>query len=311
VTARPSGGVSRYPDRYREVSVADVEVELATEPLRALLTSRPAYRRTRYVVVRNGGQAALVELVTRPAEGLFVDVDDAVVLSGAEETAYLCRPELDTAVPSQVASARADAPGARCVVVEGRYGHVSFVLDPRPIRVHVLDVAPPWPAKLVDQMGRVLETADDLPPVQLVPEVIDLHDLLPSDLEDRAGHYLLQCRGGGMDVAGAAVSYLDEVPARQDWTLVGCARSRQIHDFLYRAEVEQIDTCPRALAERQVRCAAGEYLLTKCCLLEEHVEAKEQTIVVPWGASFGHLREAMRLVASAAADPAGKAVGPR
>ena len=34
--------------------------------------------------------------------------------------------------------------------------------------------------------------------------------------------------------------------------------------------------------------------MTKCCLLEEHVERDGQTVVVPWGATFAHLREGLR-----------------
>jgi len=172
------------------------------------------------------------------------------------------------------------------------------VLDPTPVRLHVLDVAPPWPAKLLDQVERVLATAEDLPGVLPVPHVVALPDLLP---QAPAAHYLLPCRGGTMEVPGTQVSYLDEVPPRQDWTLLGCARSRAIHDVLYGQDtgdgalaqpVAQVDTCPRSLAAA-VEVARGEVLMTKCCLLEEHVEVDGHTVVVPWGASFGHLREAL------------------
>ncbi len=285
--------MTRFPDRYREVSVLDVDVALDLEPLRALLTSRPAYRRTRFFVVRRGAATALVEIRTTPSTALFHDVADAWLLAGPGETAYLHRPDVDTGVPSELVRAAQDAPDARCVVVEGRYGHVSFVLDPDPVRLHVLDVAPPWPAKLVDQVGRVLATAEELPPVLALPRVVELPDLLPGS---SAGHYLLQCRGGGMDVPGATVSYLDEVPPRQDWTLLGCARSRAIHDALYGGPVAQIDTCPRSLA-RTVDVPAGEVLMLKCCLLEEHVETEGGTVVVPWGATFAHLREGIEAAA--------------
>ena len=103
-----------------------------------------------------------------------------------------------------------------------------------------------------------------------------------------------------MDVPGATVSYLDEVPPREDWTLLGCARSRAIHDFLYDGPVRQIDTCPRTLS-RNVQIPPGEVLLIKCCLLEEHIESEGRTVVVPWGATFGQLREGLE----AAVDLAG------
>jgi hypothetical protein len=294
--------MTTFPDRYREVSVTDVDVPLEAGPLRELLTSRPAYRRSDYMVVRRGRQAALVRLTKGPETGLFAPVVDVELLAGPTETVYLYRPELDTGVPTALLAAAAEAPGARCVVVEGSYGHVSFVLDPAPVRVHVLDVVPPRPAKLLDQLQRVLETADDLPGLQLVPHVVELADLLPFPAE---GTYLLPCRGGGMGVPGAAVAYLDEVPARADWTLLGCTRSRQIHDALYGRPVRQIDMCPRTLAAR-ADVPDGEVLVTKCCLFEFANEVDGRTVVTPWGASFGQLREALatavRIATAAAAE---------
>ena len=278
------------PGRYREVSITDVDVPLESGPLRELISSRPVYRRTRYMIARRADRAALVEVFTQPSEALFWDVTDVRLLAGPDQTAWVVRPDLDPGVPSDLALAAYGVP-ARCVVLEGRYGHVSFVLDSAPLRLHVLDVAPPYPAKLLDQVRRVLDTAEDLPGVLPVPEVIELGDLVPVGA---TGDYLLPCRGGGMDVPGTTVHYLDEVPPRRDWTLLGCARSQQIHTALYDEPVRQIDTCPRALA-RSVELGPGEVLLTKCCLLEEHVEVDGTTVVVPWGASFAHLREALSL----------------
>jgi hypothetical protein len=291
--------MSRFPDRYREVSVADVDVPLEIDELRTLLCSRPVYRRTRYIVVRRAGATALVEVRKTTARALFYDVADVSLLAGPGETTYLHRPDIDTGVPSELVKAAQDAPDARCVVVEGRYGHVSFVLDPAPVRLHVLDVAPPWPPKLVDQVERVLQTAEDLPAVLALPHVVELSNLVPAPPR---GHYLLQCRGGGMDLPGASVSYLDEVPPREDWTLLGCARSLAIHDFFYDGPVPQIDTCPRTLA-RGVDVPPGETLLIKCCLLEEHIETDGQTVVVPWGASFKHIRAGLEAAVDIAGSP--------
>jgi hypothetical protein len=291
--------MTTVPDRYREVSVTDVDVPLEAGPLRTLLTSRPVYRRSDYMVVRSGGRAALVRLARGPGTGLFAPLEDVELLAGPDETVYVHRPDLDTGVPSALLAAAAEAPGARCVVVEGAYGHVSFMLDPVPVRVHVLDVVPPHPAKLLDQLQRVLATADDVPGVRLVPHVVDLPDLLPA----RRDHaYLLPCRGGGMDVPGAAVAYLDEVPPVADWTLLGCARSRAIHDFFYGGPVRQIDTCPRALAAC-VDVPAGEAQLTKCCLFEDGNEVDGRTVITPWGASFGQLRKALAAAVRLAAAP--------
>jgi hypothetical protein len=180
------------------------------------------------------------------------------------------------------------------VIVRGLYGHVSFILDPAPVRIRVLEVVPPWPPKLVDQLRRVLDVAEDLPPVELVPELVDLRDLAA---RRPAARYLFPCRAGQGAQDQAEVSYLDEIPPRKPWTLVGCARSRSIHDWFYGDEVPQVDMCPRNLAGPD---DAGGPLLTKCCLLEDRVACDGDTVVVPWGASLAQISEGLRLAVAAA-----------
>src|SRR6201993_2130614 len=253
------------PAQYREVSVAEVPVPLEEGALRGYLAGRPVYRRTRYVIARNGDACMVAEVSKESEQPLFSVVTSVTVLARADETAMVDAPDIDTAVPTQLARAAAGhAPGARCVIVRGLYGHVSFILDPAPVRVGVLEVVPPWPPKLVDQLSRVLDLAEDLPPVELVPELVDLRDLAA---RRPASRYLFPCRAGhGAEDLEADVSYLDEIPPREPWTLVGCARSRAIHDWFYGDEVPQVDMCPRNLAGLDLANAAGPQL-TKCCLL--------------------------------------------
>jgi len=238
------------PSQYRNVSVADVPAALDEESLRAHLQGRPVYRRTRYIVARRGGASAVVEVSKESEVPLFSPVVEMSVLARPDETAFVDAPETDTAVPTQLARVAAEqAPGARCVIVRGRYGHVSFILDPAPIRIGVVEVVPPWPPKLADQLSRVLDLAEDLPPVELVPHLVDLDELAATR---PARHYLFPCRAGQPAAAeparvAAEVSYLDEIPERVPWTLVGCARSKSIHDWFYGDDVPMVDMCPRRL----------------------------------------------------------------
>lgn len=289
--------VNLVPTQYREVSVTEVPVALEEDALRGYLTGRPVYRRTRYVVARHGGASMVAEVSKESEQPLFSPVTAVTVLARAEETALVDAPDTDTAVPTQLARAALEqAPGARCVIVRGRYGHVSFILDPAPIRVRVLEVVPPWPPKLVDQLTRVLDLAEDLPPVELVSDLIDLRELAG---RRPASRYLFPCRAGesGWDPA-IPVSYLDEIPDREPWTLVGCARSRAIHDWFYGDDVPIVDMCPRNLAAPRDRDAAGP-LLTKCCLLEDQVASDGGMVVVPWGASLAQIRDGLRLAVAA------------
>ncbi len=285
------------PAQYREVSVTEVPVALEAGALRRYLMGRPVYRRTRYVIARHGAASMVAEVSKESEHPLFSPVTSVTVLARAEETALVDAPEADTAVPTQLARvAREHAPGARCVIVRGRYGHVSFICDPAPIRVRVLEVVPPWPPKLVDQLRRVLDLAEDLPPVELVPDLVDLRELA---VGRPASRYLFPCRAGqGAQDLPADVRYLDEIPDREPWTLVGCARSRAIHDWFYGDEVPVVDMCPRNLAARPDRDGAGP-LLTKCCLLEDRVVRDGDTVVVPWGASLAQIRDGLRLAVAA------------
>jgi len=76
--------------------------------------------------------------------------------------------------------------------------------------------------------------------------------------------------------------------------LVGCARSRAIHEFFYSGEVDMVDMCPRALAGRRLAGRPGP-VVTKCCLLEDRVSADGDCVVVPWGATFAQVKEGLQL----------------
>ena len=278
------------PRRYRGVSLTDVDVPLEPAALRARFVGREAYRRTAFIVARSGGAAAVLAVRKASDEPLFSPIVAVQVLAGPEETAFVHAPDVDTGVPSQLARAAAElAPAARCVVVHGRYEHVNLILDPAPLPLRVVEVAPPDPPKLADQAARILGVAEDLPPVELDLERIDLLELARSRPAER---YLFPCRGSGAAPTGAAVAYLDERPTRQDWTLVGCARSREIHRAFYGDEPPSVEMCPRELARR--RGIAGP-TLTKCCLLEEELEREGDTVVVPWGASLELVRQGLAL----------------
>jgi hypothetical protein len=301
------------PSQYRNVSVADVPVALDEDSLRGYLLGRPVYRRTRYLVAFHGGASAVVEVSKESELPLFSPVIAMSVIARPDETAVFDAPDVDTAVPTQMGRVAAQlAPGARCVIVRGRYGHVSFILDPAPIRIRVFEVVPPWPPKLADQLNRVLELAEDLPPVELVPHLVDLDELAATR---PAGHYLFPCRagqpgrdgkpGGNGSRTAVPVSFLDEIPERAPWTLVGCARSRSIHDWFYGGDVPMVDMCPRKLAE-SADPDGSLPVITKCCLLEDRVGGEAGVVVVPWGASLAQIREGLQLAINAArpaADP--------
>ena len=274
------------PGAYRGVAVTSVDCGLDEESLRLHFVGREAYRRTRFIVVRNGLQTAVAAVQKASEDPLFSPITGLQLLVGPGDCAYLEDPEVDTAIPTALAQAAASgAPDKRGVVVQGRYGHVSFIVDPAPLRITVREVTPPHPAKLLDQVRRVLALSEHLPPIELVPDVVELEDLANSLSSDS---YLLPCRGGGVAVAGATTDYLDERPDRREWTLIGCERSQQIHEWFYGERAPQVDICPRK------RTGGSGAILAKCCLLESDIEVDDGRVVVPWGASLAQISEALQ-----------------
>jgi hypothetical protein len=296
---------NRIPGRYRGVAVARDDGPFDEASLRTRFLGREAYWKTRFLVVRPHDDAdarvALLAVARDPGDALFSPITAVELLAGPGECAFVHRPEVDTAIPSALAAVAAEVPDARAVVVQGRYEHVNFVVDADPLRVVVREVVPPHPAKLVDQARRVVDVTEDLRPLRLESAVVDLADLAR---RAPASHYLLPCRGGGSEVPGAAVSYLDERPEPADWTLLGCERSRQIHQWFYGRDAPRVDLCPRV----DPAAAGPGALLTKCCLQQEELdegvatgpEGETTWVSVPWGASLEHVREALRRLAALA-----------
>jgi hypothetical protein len=258
--------------------------------LRAALLGRDAYRRTRFLVARDEtGATALLRVRKESTQPLFSPIADVDLLAGPDECCYVVDPDADTAVPSELARVAAEqAPTARAVVVKGRYEHVNFIVDPAPLRLVVQEVVPPEPPKLLDQVRRLLAVTEDLPPMLPVADTVSFDELAA---RAPAPRYLLPCGGSGVTV-GAATSYLDRRPPREPWTLLGCARSRDIHEWFYGDQPPSVEMCPR-----QRGFTPASPVLTKCCLLEDRIEVGDGRVVVPWGASLRQVGDALRELA--------------
>jgi hypothetical protein len=261
---------------YRGVSVQDAP-GLDEATLRSWLIGRRVYRRTEFVVACRGDAFAVVQVEHPVGDDVLAPVSGLRVLAGPDEVAFVVDPSVDTGNASQMA--RVAPAGARVTVVRGRFEHVNFIVEPAPWRVRVLEVVPPEPPKLLEMARAVVDYDEDLPPVDLAFEPIDLRELAPL-----AGRVMYPCRCSGLDG-----EFLDAgPPALGDWTLVGCERSRQIHVALYGAEpAARIEFCPRVVA------AAGGPTLMKCCLFERGVRREGESMIVPWGAALEEVRTAL------------------
>ena len=169
---------------YRGVSVQHWTETLDEPAVKGVLLSREAYRRTEFIVLRAGdGTAAVVRITTASQEALFNPITAVEWLAGPDDCVYLVRPDVDSANATALAEAaladHAEQPGppAAITIVEGRYQHVNFIVRPRPLEVRLVDVVPPEPARLLDLARQVITIDEDLPPVRLVPGLLDVRAL--------------------------------------------------------------------------------------------------------------------------------------
>ncbi len=285
----------KYPENfvplpYRHVSVQPYHGPMTEEAIYAHLLGKDSYRRTRYVVLESEDQCAVAAVGRESEEPLFSDITAVEVLALPDSCTLVEDPEVDPGSPSALAAkALALSVGPEAVlVVRGMYQHVNFIYHPNPIKIRVIEVIPPQPPKLLALARKVLSYAD-LPALQLVPENFELRDLAAT--APNAESYLIPCRASGLGF-DKPTYFLDERPAQQNWTMIACERSRQIHQHFYSDEAPCIEMCPRKLTQDD-----GSLTLVKCCLLESHIEVDNNWAIVPWGANLAQVEEALhRLV---------------
>jgi hypothetical protein len=229
----------------------------------------------------------VVGITCTSQEALFNPIAAVDWLGGPDDCVYVVRRDVDTANATALAEVAADAaPGAALCVVEGLYQHVNFIVRANPVAIRLVDVVPPERPRLLDLARQAVTIDEDLPPIRLEPELLDVPTLareIPSE------HYLLPCQGAGLDLPGT-VDYLDQRPALADWTLVGCERSRQFHRWFYGADpARQVELCP----DRRTVDGDGPTLL-RCCLLERGIRVEGNRAVVPWGTNLSEVQAALR-----------------
>ena len=162
-------------------------------------------------------------------EDVLARVSDLRVLAGPDEVAFVNDPSVDTGNATQMARvARARVTGSlRARELHRRAGGCAGARA-RGRRE---------PPKLLEMARAVVDYDEDLPPVDLRFEPIDLRGLAP------AGRTMYRA-------AAPASRATSSTPVRRRWATGRCGRerSRQIHVALYGAEpAARIDFCPRVV----------------------------------------------------------------
>ena len=272
------------PGHCKDVAVKKVGFDLTAENIEREIQGKKAYTRCDHYVLRHGNDVAVVAITKAEGKELFRPIIGHRVLALPDEVDMVVDETVDVINPSAMAKVAEAHPG-RTVVVEGLFGHVSFVMPDEIVRLDVLDVVPPRPSKLSVLVERALLAGLVHFPVIPHYEEIDLNELL-SNIGTAA--VIFPCEASGLNME-RKVYYLDQVPdVAEEATLVGCDLSGRIYRTLYHRDIARVEMCPQELVPRD-----GRKRLVKCCRVRDGYQIKDDLAIVPWGATVQEVADAI------------------
>lgn len=267
----------------KDVSMRDVDVPLDEDSIGDLMGSWTSYVRTDDLVLRNGDDYAVVELLKAPGNGLFRKVVGYRIVSLPGDTVFLDLPDLDVLNTPALAAVQAEHPG-KAVVVRGMFSHINYIKDVVPQRLVVVDNVPPSPSKLGVLVRMALASGYVDHPIVPEDQIIDMADKLSEVATDAV---MFPCRVSNLS-ADIPYYFLDDAPeVDEEVTLIGCHLSKRIYTALYGGDVPFINVCPADYVD------PSEKTIVKCCKVKTGHELDGNVVRVPWGATVPEVVEAL------------------
>lgn len=267
----------------KDVSMRDVDVPLDEDSIGDLMGSWTSYVRTDDLVLRNGDDYAVVELLKAPGNSLFRKVVGYRIVSLPGDTVFLDLPDLDVLNTPALAAVQAEHPG-KAVVVRGMFSHINYIKDVVPQRLVVVDNVPPSPSKLGVLVRMALASGYVDHPIVPEDRIIDMADKLSEVATDAV---MFPCRVSNLS-ADIPYYFLDDAPeVDEEVTLIGCHLSKRIYTALYGGDVPFINVCPADYVD------PSEKTIVKCCKVKTGHELDGNVVRVPWGATVPEVVEAL------------------
>ncbi|UCE81266.1 MAG: hypothetical protein JSV94_02280 [Methanobacteriota archaeon] len=267
-----------------------VDFDLTNENIREYLVGKRAYIRTEYIAMNKDQEWAVAKIEKEDVNDLFQPIKSIDILSLPVDTSFVDDDTVDVLSASRMGRLR-ESEGTRCVVVRGKFEHVSFFIDKRPFEITLVDVVPPSPSKLVGLIETALDTYLQSEFVKYKVVERDLNELPGLQPGDAV---LFPCRASGLESVGC-IGYLDDTPKLtpdeiRSLCLVGCSLSARIFKAVYGIEPRLVNMCPvDLLSDMNI----DGPVLTKCCRVTGQFEMHGNIAVVPWGARASDVAAAL------------------
>jgi hypothetical protein len=268
----------------KDVSIHDVSVPLTIGGISDLMDGWRAYKRTGYIVFRNGKDLAVVKIERIDGPDLFQSLSSYEILSLPEDTVYHEDAGLDVLNASALASVQSSYPG-KTVVVCGMFSHINFIKGIESEMLRVIDNIPPSPSKLGVLVKMALVSGFVEHPIILEEIDIDMADRIK---DVRTDAVMFPCRVSNMK-ANMPFYFLDEAPKLEhEVTLIGCDLSKRIYGSLYGPCRNFINVCPMdGVPKDDVKT------IVKCCKVKDGHVRKGNLVIVPWGATVPEIVSAI------------------
>lgn len=272
------------PGHCKDVAVKEVHFELNSENISENIRGKSAYTRCEYYVLKHDDKTAVIEITKEDGSELFRPITSHRIVSLPEETIYLKDETIDVINIPAMAEVSKRYPDMT-VVVEGKFGHVSFADKNSFVCMSVVDVVPPYPSKLSALVKTALESGMVEIPVTVEYENIDINELAENAVEDVI---LFPCKASGIK-SGKKDYYLDQLPEiKEECVLIGCELSERIYNNVYKKEIKRIEMCPNKLSPKD-----NKKKIVKCCRIRNGHRIEGNTAIVPWGATVQEVADAI------------------
>lgn len=252
----------------KDISVKEVDFPLTVKGITEGLANWKVYRRSEYLVLKNGQDASVLKIGASESDRLFKDLDSFEVVSLPDETVLLECEDVDVLNASSMARIQSLHPG-KTIVVKGMFSHVGLAKGLIAHRIRVVDVIPPRPSKLRYFVEKAIDSGLIDHPV--IPEYreIDLERLAE---ESGSKSVMFPCSASEA-ASSMDVLYLDRTPVvTGDVTLIGCSLSERIFKEVYGSQPELINMCPCQYAY------PGIPTIVKCCRIKEGYVIRGNTV---------------------------------
>ncbi len=264
------------PEHCRFVSLKKVKINLRNEEeIKKSLKNKEAYFSSRYIVLLNEktGDAAIVE-TDLEGNGFIQKINDVSILSMPEETSIIEKP-VDVRCKSELittAYREAEKSKVKAVVVFGEHKHMNFVIDPldsKIKKIQVIDIIPPLPSKLMEDIINIRRCGLIKEEDFLIDFELNTINFIEKGKKYTAENTLLlfPCDIGiTEDIFLGDFAFLTDVEElKENNVLIGCDVSKTVFEEKFNSEYTHENICPREVAKEIVR----HPFILRCCLRDK------------------------------------------